>query len=155
MELTKNNEIDWGNIPDRVFKIEEFDDPHYPGSGVFISPYLFQKLLSLRLKTGWPIIPHGKVGGAVDVKGEWGHAKHSYHLKERGCRACDFHFSTTASTREQFHAVASMGFTGIGVYYDWKWNGKPLPIGFHVDARPASKTQIWKRINKKYIYFLK
>ena len=46
------------------------------------------------------------------------------------------------------------GFRGIGVYFDWKVDGKPV-IGLHVDdsdddsRRPLS----WVRISGRYYYF--
>jgi len=146
--------INWNKV--RYFKREEFDDPNYPGSGENIDGILLFMLDRLRHETGWPIITHWKVGGCVDVDGTHGHAPHSYHLKKSGSRAVDFHFGTTASSREQFYNVIKSGFTGIGVYIDvWKWNGHVLPIAFHVDIRPKTETQIWTcRKKGEYIYVL-
>jgi len=147
--------VNWDAIPDKVFVREEFDDPKYPGSGDLIDSHLIHKLVGLRLYTKWPMIIHGKVGGAVDVDGSWGHAPHSYHRKDMGCKAVDFHFITDASPREQAYYVSLFAFGGIGFYFDWHWNGKLLPIGFHVDTRPIKRFQMWKRERGKYIYMLK
>ena len=145
--------IKWDQIPE--FSRHEFDDPEHPGSGDLFNEVAFYKLLDLRRKTGWPIVTHVAVGGAVDVGGTHGHAKGSYHGESKGFCAVDFHFITDAGTREQYQAVAESGFPGIGVYYDWHWNGKLLPIGFHVDDRPKDKAQRWTRKAGKYLYFLK
>lgn len=144
--------INWNKV--RYFKREEFDDPNYPGSGENIDGILLFMLDKLRHETGWPIITHWKVGGCVDVDGTHGHARNSYHLLENGAKAIDFHFITNKSAREQYYEVSKFGFPGLGVYFDWEWNGKPLPIGYHVDLRPRSKTQRWKREKGKYIYLL-
>ena len=143
--------INWDLIP--YFKRQEFDDPDHPGSGDLIDPTFLVNVVRLRKDTGWPIIPHWQVGGCVDVNGTHGHAENSYHLKRMGCKGMDFHFDTDAPKRLQYYYVSKCGFSGIGVYYDWK------PFGFHIDHRPKEKTQRWKRIKKwkkkKYIYFLK
>lgn len=145
--------INWKYV--KYFQCHEFEDPNYPGSGAMICPQLLVLLIRLRLDTinldephGWPMVIHNEVGGAVDVDGSWGHANNSYHLKNKGFKAVDFHFKTDNSLREQFHKVVRTGFTGIGIYYDWK------SMGFHVDIRPKAMTQVWKRSNGKYEYFL-
>ncbi len=145
--------ISWNKV--KYFKSYEFDDPDFPGSGKEINGTLLWQLVKLRKDTGWPIITHWRVGGCIDVLGNHGHATHSYHRKDRGCKACDFHFDTTVSPRYQFFMVAKTGFGGIGIYQNqWHWNNKLLPIGFHVDVRSSSRAQIWKRENGKYIYLL-
>lgn len=145
--------IDWSKC--REFSRVEFDDPNHPGSGEEFNEYSFSLLLNLRRVTHWPIITHARVGGAVDVDGSHGHAKNSRHLLRMGASALDWHFDTNAHPREQVHAVIQSGFTGIGIYYDWKWNGKKLPVGFHTDTRPKNQTQIWtRRYGRSYIYLL-
>jgi len=144
--------ISWDKVPH--FTREEFDDPLYPGSGDFIDGVLLHLLVKTRLETGWFMITHAAVGGCVDVDGKHGHSPHSYHRKDMGCKACDFHFKTKVSPREQFYVLMRMGFTGIGVYFDWNWGGELLPIGFHVDTRPRICCQVWTRRNGKYIYLL-
>jgi len=144
--------IAWDAVPNHVFTRAEFDDPNHPGSGDYLDPEVFHELLSIRLATGWPMIVHGAVGGAVDVDGSWGHASGSRHLVEKGACALDWHFITGASAREQARIVLSAGFGGIGIYHDWKWNGAPLPIGFHTDTR--DKFQVWTRREGQYLYLL-
>lgn len=158
--------IRWDSIP--FFKRIEFDDPHYPGSGENISGVLLSNMVSLRKLTcrfsppsGWPIIVHSPVGGAVDMDGSWGHAENSFHLYRPdrepvylSCCAADIHFATVASPRLQYYLVSQINFSGIGVYYDWQWKGKPLPIGFHLDTRPRDRMQRWKRVDGEYIYLL-
>jgi len=147
------SKINWKEI--KYFTKKEFDDPSFEDSGDNIDRILLDLLISLREKSGWPIITHCKVGGCVDMKGYHGHAQNSYHLFRYGAKACDFHFDTTAPVREQFYMVTRLPFTGLGVYYDWSFNNIKLPVGFHVDLRPEKVTQFWIRDNKKYSYFLK
>jgi len=146
--------MDWHNI--EYFKQSDFDDPLYPGSGENIDPLLVFEMDSLRRATGWPIIIHTMVGGAVDMYGEHGHSKDSYHLFENGCMADDWHFVTDAPYRLQYAAVEKMGFTGIGMYLGiWHWAGKLLPVAFHTDRRSKDKIQRWScREKGKYFYLL-
>ena len=145
--------IEWDKIPQ--FCREEFDDPNYPGSGDMMNVGFFNKILAMRLASGWPLYPHGIVGGAVDVDGTHGHAKSSFHLLKMGCKALDFHFNTNASTREQYQMVRQFNFNGIGVYYDWHWFGEKLRIGFHIDDRPRGRIQRWTRRDDEYFYLLR
>jgi hypothetical protein len=144
--------INWSHI--KWFKREEFDDPNYPESGNLIDVTLLFMLDKLRHKTGWPIVPHGAVGGCVDIDGSHGHAKNSYHLASNGARAVDFHFVTDADPRIQYYEISRFGFPGLGIYYDWHWAGKLLPLGFHVDLRPRTMTQRWRRHKGQYLYLL-
>ena len=146
--------MDWNNI--EFFEQSEFDDPLYPGSGENIDALIVLALDSLRRGTGWPMIVHTIVGGAVDMYGKHGHADESYHLLKNGCKAADWHFVTDAPYRLQYRAVEKMGFNGIGIYLKlWKWNGKILQIGFHTDRRPKELIQRWLcRKKGKYFYLL-
>lgn len=144
--------IQWDEIEN--FEREEFDDPNCPGSGDLFDYKMLLRIARIRQCIGWPMISHAPVGGAVDVNGSWGHAEYSYHLKDMGACALDFHFITDAPTREQFHKMMCAGFTGLGIYYDWHWNGYILPVGFHIDSRSRHRTQVWKREDGTYIYLL-
>ncbi len=126
-----------------------------PSSGFVIrgSPRAWRPVV--RRHTGWPVIVHWQVGGAVDVDGSHGHSDDSYHLAVNGYMATDFHFETRASIRVQFNALLYGGFhTGIGYYPHWAYSGKNCP-GWHVDLRPPKKTQFWeRRRDGSYVYFL-
>lgn len=138
----------------RHFKSYEFQDPDEPDSGLLADHVLVTILDEVRDRTGWPVRTHWEVGGAVDVHGTHAHSRNSYHLKKNGCKALDFHFETTADTREQFRQVERAGFTGIGIYYHWKWNNSLLPIAFHVDFRPVDRYQRWverKKGQRRYL----
>jgi len=149
-----NGSLDWNTV--KYFKESEFQDPDVPGSGAFIDAVLVKILDGTREYSGWPIRIHWEVGGAVDVNGTHDHSKNSYHLKKNGCKAVDFHFETTADTRLQFQKVERGGYTGIGIYYDWHWNGVLLPIAFHVDFRPLDRYQRWtERAKGQRRYWLK
>ncbi|MDO9535087.1 MAG: hypothetical protein Q7J85_07085 [Bacillota bacterium] len=137
------------------FEPKEFDDPLYPESGLNIDMRIPVTLDALRKKTGWPIIPHWKVGGCVDMHGNHGHAEKSYHLTKVGASACDFHFKTDASMREQIAHVLHAGFYAVGIYFCWRWNDKNLDVGFHVDFRPIYGFQVWTcREKGKYVYLV-
>lgn len=144
-------EIDWDKI--RHFDPGEFDDPAYPGSNDMMDPMSIITLDQLREETGWGIITHNKFGvrGCVCVN-PTGHSSASLHYAPN-CSAVDWHFDTKVDTRTQAMKVLRSGFTGIGIYYDWKWDNKKLPVGFHTDRR--KKPQIWTRENGQYIYLLK
>ena len=142
----------WSHID--YFEEWEFADPNYPGSGNLIDGTLLIMFEKMRRDLGCPIIPHGTVGGCVDVDGSHGHSDNSYHRKNKGCKAADFHIETDMSPREQFYCVSAYGFPGLGVYYDWHWAGKLLAIGFHGDLRPRNRTQRWTRRNGMYFYLL-
>ena len=151
--------MNWSEI--KYFGRGEFDDPDYPDSGQLINEELVKKLDLLRKATGWAIIPHWKVGGCIDIKGTHGHSKRSFHLKERGCKACDFHFADPktfepliGNTRLQYLEVEKAGFGGIGIYKNWVWYSEYLSIGFHVDVRVEERVQRWKRENGEYFYLL-
>jgi hypothetical protein len=142
----------WDDI--KYFTAEEFADPLYPGSGMLIHFPLVIKLDHLRECIKCPIITHWAVGGCVDVNGVHGHSSNSFHLAKNKCMAVDFHFDTGIDPREQYYYVEREGFGGIGVYYDWHWNGKLLPIAFHVDSRGLDKIQRWKHVHGEYLYLL-
>jgi len=146
--------INWELVP--FFSVSEFDDPKYPGSGDCIDGAFLHMIVRLRLYTGWPMITHAPVGGAVDVDGSYGHAVNSYHLKKMGCKALDFHFRTKASVREQVHVVLQTGFGGVGMYLNlWRWNNQVLPVAFHIDTRPIYRFQAWTcRERGNYVYLL-
>ena len=131
------------------FKPSEFDDPNVPGSGKHIDACLVMLLDKLRIMIDCPIIPHASVGGCVDMRARHGHSVNSLHLFDQGCRACDFHFNTDKSFREQYNFVCQAGFGGVGVYI---YGPRPW---FHVDTRPRYVTQHWVcNVKGKYQYLL-
>ena len=138
------------------FKPEEFDDPDFPGSWLCMNQDTVLFLDILRYETGWPIITHNKFGlrGCVCVEPK-GHSERSHHYIDNpeGCSAVDWHFRCDADPREQAMHVLQSGFHGIGIYYDWQWGGKPLPVGFHTDMR--KRPQVWKRVDGEYFYLLR
>ena len=135
------------------FQPEEFEDPDHLGSWVHMEAETIYCLEGLRVQTGWPIITHNKYNlhGCVSVA-EKGHTSNSRHYISNACDAVDWHFDTDANARDQASIVLKSPFTGIGVYYDWNWDGKKLNIGFHTDLR--SKHQYWNRKNGQYFYLL-
>jgi len=140
--------ICWKKV--EYFDSKEFDDPNYPGSGKNINDILLFQIDKLRRYIDYPII----VTSAIDVDGSHGHAPDSYHLLSNGAKAIDFFIKCDLSPRFQARLVDDLRFTGMGVYYDWKYKYKLLPIGFHVDLRPVEKYQRWTRRNGEYSYWL-
>lgn len=150
----------WDEV--KYFVEEEFADPSHAGSGQMINTITVLLLDRLRKNTGWAILTHYKVGGCVDADGTWGHSENSHHLLKNCCTAVDFHFCypatmkpITVNPRLQYFEVEKMRFGGLGVYFDQKWRGMPLSIAFHVDTRPFSAMQRWRR-NKdgSYVHLL-
>lgn len=145
--------VDWDKIDH--FEPDEFDDPTEPGSWKHMDPMTVLELNSLRKRAGIKIVTHNKFGlrGCVCMLPE-GHSDGSRHYVQNACDAVDFHFETDADPRDQvFFILHKTGFTGIGIYYDWMWEGEPLAIGFHVDRRKHK--QIWRRDKNEYFYLLK
>lgn len=142
--------VDWSLV--NHFEQWEFDDPGFPGSGELIYPPTVYVMDKIREDTGWPIITHNKFGlrGCVCIN-RVGHTSKSAHFVPEAS-AADWHFETDASPREQAKIVLNAGFNGVGIYYDWKWDGKILSIGFHTDF--GDRIQLWKRWAGKYYYFL-
>jgi len=144
--------IAWNRI--EHFTRDEFQDPRYgPESGDLIDPTFLVMIVRLRIETGWPMVVHWAVGGAVDIDGAHGHADRSYHLRDMGCKAIDFHFVTEVSVRLQYYEVARAGFSGVGFYPEWTWNGMITP-GYHLDGRQKKRTQRWTRKDGKYFCLL-
>lgn len=146
--------IDWSQYS-RYFKEEDFADPKVKNSGSMIDFNLFRLMIDLKIRSGEEVKTHSSIGGCVDVNGDYGHSKESFHLMKMGCKAVDFHFECNLNIREQVHKVVVIGFTGVGIYYNKEFNGRILPVSFHVDNRPTKKMQIWKKTNGRYIYLLK
>ncbi len=144
------NDAIWEGI--KWFEPWEFEDSKHPGSGYRIDSNILYKMEQIRIKANCRIT----ITQAVDMLGEHGHSDNSFHLFKNGCSAVDFFMHTDKSIREQYAIVESFVFGGIGVYYDWKYKGVRVPIGFHID--PRKRVQRWKRIKKfgrtKYIYLL-
>ena len=139
--------VSWNRI--KHFTRDEFQDSlHGPESGDLINGEFLFMIVRLRIDTGWQMAIHWRVGGAVDVDGSHGHADKSYHRKDQGCKAIDFHLLTAASANRQFWEIAHAGFTGIGFY------PQQVHPGWHIDIRPREETLLWKFVNGKYDYFL-
>jgi hypothetical protein len=65
-----------------------------------------------------------------------GHAKRSYHYKENGACAVDVVLPKYEKSAFDLILDASrFGFTGIGYYPHWKYNGETVG-GLHLDTRP-------------------
>jgi len=150
----------------QYFKRWQFDDPRscYIGSGWLIEPKLVNMLDELTDRTGWNIVIHHAVGGAVvmdDKMDDKRFCLDEHHLRNKGYCAADFHFETNAPPRAQFYEVMYTGFTGIGVFTNLAIGTYTrdeydiLPIAFHVDLRSPSESQIWtcnERNDNRYLF---
>ncbi len=152
--MITSNPIHWNQI--KHFKVREFDDNLHLGSGKEINmilvlnlDYVWERVFTITGKRPKIIITQG-----VDLKGEHGHSKNSYHLKEKDCKAADFIIITDLDPRLQYKLVERQGFGGIGIYYDWRRHGRSVSIGFHVDCRPDDRLQRWTRRDGEYFYLL-
>lgn len=128
------------------FRPEDFSDPAYPGSYIYMNKNSVKILYELTLKFGKIVIHTGYgIKGAV-VMDETGHSQYSYHYKKNGSSAIDWHFENIPKSkierRKMSFAVISSGFTGVGIYFKkWRWDNKLLPFAFHTDLRDTP--QIW------------
>lgn len=75
-----------------------------------------------------------------------GHSPKSWHGR-LPCKAVDCNFGKNADFLKIFELAVSMGFKGVGFYFDWNTKG------FHLDMRSTSRV-FWWRENGKYTYFL-
>ena len=91
-----NHKVDWDKV--KHFEQSEFDDPLYIGSGKLMNYKIVYAIDHLRETIKSPIV----ITAAVDVYGEHGHAKNSYHLAVNKCRAIDFYIKIDLSPREQY-----------------------------------------------------
>lgn len=65
-----------------------------------------------------------------------GHSKRSYHYKENGACAVDIVIPNyMESDFDLILDATRFGFTGIGFYPHWKWDGQTVG-GLHLDMRP-------------------
>lgn len=136
MEATRGR-VDWSKV--RHFLPWEFGDQHAQAN---VSPHLVATLDDLRDAVGVPVHIHvawvpmtstqhapwslHKRGLAVDMHMGMGMAK-SLHLSPL----------SPLSPLEQFVAISTLPFSGIGYYPHWS----PCP-GWHLDLRPGQKT-LW------------
>lgn len=145
--------IDWSLVRLRP---EDFSDPDYPESWKYMDPETILELNGIEEKTGLRVVTHNRYGirGCVCMKRE-GHSDISLHYFDNpeGCSAVDFHFEAEVDSRLLIRTVLRSGFNGVGYYYDWHWEGKLLPVGFHVDRR--RRPQVWRREKGEYFYLLK
>lgn len=66
---------------------------------------------------------------------------HSLNSLHYSGRAIDFVVDCGDRSRfDVFLELSRFPFTGIGVYPDWKWEGRARVIGFHVDNRAITYT---------------
>jgi hypothetical protein len=93
-----------------------------------ISETILYPLDALRDFLNTPIIVSSGTGGQ--------HRAGSYHYVENGACAVDIVIPRySGNTIDLILAVLRFGFTGVGYYPDWRYNGKVVG-GFHLDQRP-------------------
>lgn len=63
--------------------------------------------------------------------------------------AVDIIFTKWSGTvQELIDLIDKIGFTGIGIYPEWHYNGKTV-VGFHLDVRPTSTVARWIGVMNK------
>lgn len=119
----------------------------------FMSNELLEKLDILRDRWGMPIYISPVKGGLGRNIG----ASHSQHNIDRYgvVNAADiFPSGLTDKNVGAFYQLAKeVGFTGIGIYADTKYDGKPHTM-FHVDVRSSAQVGSpakWGRIDGQYV----
>ena len=98
-----------------------------------ISPYTLHRLDEMRGKLGTPFIPTCGVDPRIGA-----HAKESYHRPDAkgGPSAVDGVIPfCKLSPIDVILLAEKFGFTGIGFYVGWKYEGKAV-MGLHLDYRP-------------------
>lgn len=94
-----------------------------------ISDNLLLRLDDFRHWLGIPIYVTGGVKSG-------GHSRKSFHYEENGACAVDIVIPSYHETSVDLILDATrFGFTGIGYYPHWKWNGE-IVGGLHLDMRP-------------------
>jgi len=100
-----------------------------------MSEKLIRFLDDLREKANSPIFV-----SSSNSKGKGIHVTNSQHYLGN---AVDIIFTKWSGTFEELIAIIEkIGFTGIGIYPHWHYNGKTV-VGFHLDVRPTAKVARW------------
>lgn len=133
--------IDWNKI--KYFKKHHFsEDPD-----IYAEPQLIMNLDNYRKQLGNRVYPSPVEGALARFEDT---AKGSEHYAiSRKSTAIDI-FPKGSILKAWTVAVASGLWTGIGVYFDTKYRGKPWCM-LHLDNR--EKRLIWYRLNKKDYYY--
>jgi len=133
----------WKDI--RWFEPHEFDDRYNKHKGVDMDMEVVERLEMLRDWIKEPVI----ITAGFDSEG---HSPNSYHYKGM---AADFIIKTKLSLREQWKYIRILGFSGIGIYPEWRITDTPYRGGWHLDTGDDDiRPQIWRKEGNKYLYFL-
>ena len=137
-----------------MFGAQNFSTDEFREWADDMSPRLVTMMDILRFQVGSPVIisPHPDSLGR-----ELGSASQSAHNIDHWGEvlAADWfipHVTTRGAVEGVVDTMRKIGFTGIGVYTDTVYGGKPLPM-FHGDVRPNRKMGApaeWGRVNGKY-----
>jgi hypothetical protein len=114
------------------FKESEFHEPEK------MNHDLLHRLDAYREYIGVPVFISSSTDGV--------HAKNSQHYL--GNAVDIIPINPKGSLIAQFLIAERFGFTGIGIYPDWCYNGKTLG-GLHLDRRPENNLQAARWIGKK------
>lgn len=133
---------------------EYFEQEEYRDWYDEMSPRLLTMDDVLRFQVGSPMVisPHpDSLGRSLGAGDESTH--NIDHWRE--VLANDFfflHVTTRGAVEDVVDRMRKIGFTGIGVYTDTVYNGRPHPM-FHGDVRPDRKMgapATWGRVKGKY-----
>lgn len=119
-----------------------------------MSPRLVTLLDVLRFRIGSPIVISPNPDSLGRELGQ--HDESAHNIDYWGeVLAADFfvpHVSTRGAVEDVLHNMEQLGFTGIGLYTDTQYHGRPLPM-VHGDVRPnrdMGQPAIWGRIRGEY-----
>ena len=119
------------------------------------SPRLVTMLDILRHRIGSPIVISPNPNSLGRESGRHDESAHNVDRWDE-VLAADFfipHVSTRAAAESVLHEMEGIGFTGIGLYSDTMYYGKPLPM-FHGDVRPdrdMGDPAEWGRVNGRQV----
>lgn len=131
-----------------------FAPEEFQGWAEKMSPRLVAFLDSLRHRLGVPV----RISMAPGAVGRDGQGTGQHYFEKWGeIRAVDFFVDNVyskASAARVIEIATSVGFTGVGVYPDWKNNEGEPQVGFHVDVREDAAMGVpatWGRLGREYV----
>lgn len=134
-------QINWSDI-------DHFSESEFPAGVVEkMAPAFLYRLDGYRADLGYPVYPSPLAGGWVRTDGSTT-SRHFIGKNGSGRQSdagdvfpdCDIWYAFITAVR--------CGFTGIGIYFDTQYDGKPKPM-LHLDTRPGGLV-VWTRIDGVY-----
>lgn len=144
----------------RVEHIENFAASEFHGHFDLMSGRLLAFLDLLRFQLGRPIEISKAAGAVARFNGKQSRSEHNVDFW-RAVLAVDC-FIAGIQTRDEVEMVVQkcteLGFTGIGIYPQWRNNKGEVQCGFHLGVRPSKKMgdpATWGFVNGEYVSIIK